>query len=144
LLSESGSKLITKTLKALETGTAPKEKQDEALSSYASMMDKKMSEIDWTMSCMDVHNRIRGFNPWPVAYSTYDGTRIKIYKSEVLEKTSEKAPGTILHVSSKGMEVATGDKVIGILEIQVPGSKKMAVKDYILGHTLETGKILGE
>lgn len=144
LLSDLGSKLILKTLKALEEGNAPLEKQDESLSSYASMMDKRMSEINWTTKSTDIHNMIRGFNPWPVAYTSYDGVRLKIFRSEVTNQTSDKEPGTIINVSSNGMEISTGDNVLNVLEIQVPGSKRMKVKDYILGHSLEIGKKLGE
>lgn len=144
LLAEAGAELIVKTLDALESGDAPREKQDENKSSYASMMDKKMSRIDWEMSAQTVHNRIRGFNPWPVAYTDYKGTRMKIYRSKVVEKHRETEPGTIIEVSPEGMLVATGEGVLNILEIQVPGSKRMTVKDYILGHELDAGTKLGE
>ena len=143
LLSVSGAELILKTLSALEEGTAPREKQDNALSSYASMMNKKMSEIKWSMEAQAIHNQIRGFNPWPVSYTDYQGTRMKMYRSLCIEGTHQKESGTILNVSAAGMDVATGSGVLRVTEIQVPGSKRMAVKDYILGHEIKVGTRLG-
>lgn len=144
LLAQKGSELILKSLDALKNENAPREKQNNSESSYASMMDKEMSRIDWHMDAEKIHNRVRGFNPWPVAYTEYNGLRMKVYKSEIMNGRSQEDPGTILNVSPLGIEVATGNGILKIIEIQFPGSKKMGIKEYLLGHAISKAYKLGE
>ncbi len=81
-------------------------------------------------------------NPWPIAYTMYDDSTMKIYKSSVIEKKSKESPGTILEVNGEGIEVATKDGVILIKEIQFPNGKQMKIKDYLNGNSINKGLIL--
>lgn len=143
-LKEMGARLLQKTLKDIENGTLLPVKQKEEESTYAPMMDKKMAAIEWDNKAWEIHNLIRGFNPWPVAYTMYKNQRMKIYQSTVVDQRSHKKPGTILEVSSEGILVATKEKALRITKVQFPNKRKMNVSDYILGNDIEKDYILGE
>ena len=90
----------------------------------------------------EVHNLVRGVNPWPSAYTNYMDKKMKVWKTKVLDEKSSKEPGTILKVDQDGIKVATKDNVILISEIQMPNKKRMEVKEFIKGNTLEVGNVL--
>ncbi|MGO0862451.1 methionyl-tRNA formyltransferase, partial [Clostridioides difficile] len=90
----------------------------------------------------EIHNLVRGVNPWPSAYTTYNGVTMKIWKTKVLEEESTKKAGTIIEVNKDGIKVSTKDKVLLIEEIQMPNKKRMLVGEYIKGNTIEIGVVL--
>ncbi|MDU2147933.1 MAG: methionyl-tRNA formyltransferase [Paeniclostridium sordellii] len=138
-----GAEVLKDTIDLISKGEAPREKQNDEETSYSPIMDKSLGNIDWSKSATDIHNLIRGVNPWPSAYTTYDKQTMKIWKTKVLDKLSEKTPGTILSVDKNGIEVSTGDKVLQISEIQMSGKKRMIVSEYIKGNDISTGIVLG-
>ncbi|MFQ9308402.1 MAG: methionyl-tRNA formyltransferase [Paraclostridium sordellii] len=138
-----GAEVLKDTIDLISKGEAPREKQNDEETCYSPIMDKSLGNIDWSKSATDIHNLIRGVNPWPSAYTTYDKQTMKIWKTKVLDKLSEKTPGTILSVDKNGIEVSTGDKVIQISEIQMSGKKRMIVSEYIKGNDISTGIVLG-
>ena len=107
------------------------------------MMSKSLGQIDYSKSAKDIHNLVRGVNPWPSAYTTYDNQTMKVWKTKVLSETSDKEPGTIISVDKEGIKVSTKDNVILIKEIQMPGKKRVLVEEYIKGNSIEANKILG-
>lgn len=138
-----GAETLKETLDLIEKGCAPRTKQNHDEFSYAPMMDKSLGNIDFNKSAKDIHNLVRGVNPWPSAYTTYDGKAMKVWKTKVLNEESQKAPGTILSVDKDGIKVSTLDKVILLEEIQMPGKKRVLVSEYIKGNSIDTSKILG-
>lgn len=138
-----GAEVLKDTIDLISKGEAPREKQNDEETCYSPIMDKSLGNIDWSKSATDIHNLIRGVNPWPSAYTTYDKQTMKIWKTKVLDKLSEKTPGTILSVDKNGIEVSTGDKVLQIYEIQMSGKKRMIVSEYIKGNDISTGIVLG-
>ncbi|MFR4163276.1 MAG: methionyl-tRNA formyltransferase [Paraclostridium sordellii] len=138
-----GAEVLKDTIDLISKGKAPREKQNDEETCYSPIMDKSLGNIDWSKSATDIHNLIRGVNPWPSAYTTYDKQTMKIWKTKVLDKVSEKTPGTILSVDKNGIEVSTGDKVLQISEIQMSGKKRMIVSEYIKGNDISTGIVLG-
>lgn len=138
-----GAEVLKDTIDLISKGKAPREKQNDEETCYSPIMDKSLGNIDWSKSATDIHNLIRGVNPWPSAYTTYDKQTMKIWKTKVLDKLSEKTPGTILSVDKNGIEVSTGDKVLQISEIQMSGKKRMIVSEYIKGNDISTGIVLG-
>ncbi|PAB58866.1 methionyl-tRNA formyltransferase [Anaeromicrobium sediminis] len=139
-----GAELLKSTLKEISENKAPREKQKDEESSYAPIMDKKLGEIDWNKTNEDIRNLIRGVNPWPSAYSTYDGVKFKIWNCELKNVDDEKGKnGEILHVSKEGILVKTSTGALLITEIQFPNSKRMKVDAYLRGNDLEKGIILG-
>ncbi|GIM27859.1 methionyl-tRNA formyltransferase [Clostridium polyendosporum] len=139
----TGGELLVKTIKGMVDGTINPIKQNDEESCYASMLNKEIAVIDWRSSAKDIHNLVRGLNPWPIAYTYYNNEMMKLYKTKVIEKQCNKEPGTILNVSKNGIEVATEDKVLLIEKIQFPNGKPLRVEQYINGNTIEEGTVLG-
>lgn len=142
ILKERGGKLLVDTIEGLVNKTITPEKQsDETF--YAKMLNKEMAKIDWSKSAKDIHNMIRGLNPWPVAHTLYDGSTMKIFESEVMNKNSNEENGKIISVSKKGIEVSTGEGILLIKKMQFPNSKPLTVEQYINGHEVNKEFILG-
>ncbi|MDB0438282.1 methionyl-tRNA formyltransferase [Clostridioides difficile] len=137
-----GAETLKETLKLIEEGTAPREVQNHEEFSYAPIMNKSLGNIDFSKNAKEIHNLVRGVNPWPSAYTTYNGVTMKIWKTKVLEEESTKDAGTIIEVNKEGIKVSTKDKVLLIEEIQMPNKKRMLVGEYIKGNTIEIGVVL--
>lgn len=142
-LAAQGAELIITTLEQLEKGTAPRTPQDLQAGSYAPMIDRGLSEIDWAQSAEVICNRIRGLDPWPSAQSTLLGQRVKLFRPRQVLTEHRQAPGTLLSVTSDGMLVAAGAQAVLIGELQTAGSKRMPVAAYILGNSLPLGARFG-
>lgn len=141
-LALDAAALLGETVKRMETEELPGEKQDDSLSNYAHMLDKEMAVIDWTKSAREIDCLIRGLNPWPVALTALDGARLKIYSAELVEGAG--APGEVIFADPKGgMVVACGTGALALGEMQAVGGKRMRVNDWLRGHTVEKGTILG-
>lgn len=137
-----GAETLKETLKLIEEGTAPREVQNHEEFSYAPIMNKSLGNIDFSKNAKEIHNLVRGVNPWPSAYTTYNGVTMKVWKTKVLEEESTKDEGTIIEVNKEGIKVSTKDKVLLIEEIQMPNKKRMLVGEYIKGNTIEIGVVL--
>ena len=140
-LAEIGGKLLVKTLRQIENGTAKRIKQGNDFT-IAPMLDKSMSKIDWeTKTAKEIKNLVRGLNPIMGAYSMYEGKKIKFWKVEVQEEEeSDIEPGTvILADSKKGLYIKTISGIIQVLEIQGENAKKMAIGDFLRGNKIEKG-----
>ena len=136
-LAVLGADLLSKTLTAIESGTAAAVAQDHEKATYAPMLDKTMCPIDWTKTAWQVHNHVRGMNPWPVATAQIQGTRFKIHATVVVEGKENAAPGTILALTKTGLQIACGQGAVEIRMLQAEGGKRMAAPDYFRGHPLE-------
>ena len=130
-----GGDLIITTLDMLENGEIKPIKQDESKATHTSKIDKSLCPIDFTKSAYEVHNKVRGLNPWPVATAELCGKRLKIYSTKICEKSGR--VGTI--ISTKPLIVACGSGSVEIIELQPEGKKRMTAKDYLTGHTLTVG-----
>ena len=128
-LSAAGAELIVKVVHAAQEGTLVREKQDDSLSSYAGMLTKKMSEIDFTKTAAEVHNKVRGLNSWPSATAVLDGKRVKIHRTVLSEGKGE--PGQVLSLNP--FVVACGEGAAEITELQPEGKRKMDAKAFING-----------
>lgn len=140
-LALSGAELLHDTIEQIDS-IVP-EVQDESKANYAHMLDKQMAQIDWSKSNKEIDCLIRGLNPWPIALTTLNGERLKVYSAS-LQNASGKA-GEVLQADSKnGLLVACGEGAMLLNEIQAVGGKRMNAKDYLRGHKIEVGSILGE
>ena len=133
-LAESGADLLLETLELLEKGEAPRIPQDESLATYASMLSKDMCIIDWSKSADEVHNLVRGLNPWPVALTTLNGKRIKIISTRKSDKSGK--AGQV--ISTNPLTVACGSGAVEILTLQSEGKKAMDSKSFLMGHKLDS------
>lgn len=136
-LAVLGAELLSKTLGRMAVGDVERFPQDGTRATYAPMLDKGMCPIDWSLPARQIHNRVRGLNPWPVATAEIGGKRFKIYQTAVLQEKTDAAPGTVLGVSKTGLRVACADGVVEIRVLQAEGGKRMAAPDYFRGHPLE-------
>ena len=136
-LAELGAEALSETVEALAAGTATRTPQEHEKHTYASMLSREMSPIDWSRSARTINCQVRGLIPWPCASTELAGTKFKIYKT-VIGGDTTKAAGTILSAGKKGIEVACGDgKSLLITELQAEGGKRMAASAYLLGHPIE-------
>jgi len=142
-LAEAGAHLLIETIDRLDA-IVPRP-QDDTQSCYAHMLDKQMAVIDWSKAAREIDCLIRGLNPWPVALTTLDGSRLKIYAADVWEeKRKAGRPGTVLAGDPKtGLIVACGEGALRLEEVQLTGSKRMNASDFLRGHAVKTGTILG-
>ena len=137
-LSHIAADLACDTARAIEAGTATRTPQDSAKATYAPMLSKAMSPIDWSESARFVIDHVRGLIPWPVATSEIDGKTFKIFRVEKTGKKTDKAPGTLLALTKQGLEIACGGgDVLVITELQAEGGKRMAASAYFNGHQIK-------
>ena len=140
-LAQAGAKLLVETLEKLDRITP--RPQDDSQSCYAHMLDKAMAVIDWTKSAREIDCLVRGLNPWPVALTTLAGARLKIYAAEPAEGSGK--PGEVLESEpKKGLVVACGNGALALHEVQLVGGKRMQSADFLRGHAVPKGSILGE
>lgn len=141
-LADMGAELIVETLDKLEKGEISPVPQNEEEATYAPMLTKDLSPIDFTKSARAVHKQICGLSDWPCASTTICGKRIKVYRSELVAGSTTKAAGTV--VNAKDLTIACGDGMVKLTEIQAEGSKRMATADYLRGKPVAEGTVLGE
>lgn len=141
-LAEAGSDLLLETIPLLVKGEIAPKKQEESEVTYAWNIQREDEKINWNRSVREIYNQIRGLNPWPVAYSELEGQVFKIWWAKELKQQQTQAePGTILNVSPEGIDVACGEGVLRLLQVQPAGKKSMDVKDYVrgVGQSLQAG-----
>lgn len=140
-LSEMGADLIVKTLKAIESGDIKRVKQNDSESTYSPMLQKSLSFIDWNKSAQEVHNLVRGLNPWPTACTKLNGKNLKVHTSRLSNLKANNAGEVI---SSSPLVVGCGDgNSLELVEIQYEGKKRMFAADFCRGHKIEIGTKLG-
>lgn len=141
-LSVLGADILEQTIDALIKGELKPEKQNHEIFTYAPMLSKVLSPIDWSKSAQEIHDKIRGLYPWPSAVSKLGGKSVKIHKT-VLSDAVGSEPGKIVE-SGKHLIVSCGDnKCVEILEIQAEGKKSMPAADYLRGNPVEAGSYFG-
>ena len=136
-LADLGAQLLLHTLTLLESGKAVRTVQDEALATYAPMLQKSDGELDFSQPAQKLHDRIRGVSPWPSAYSYLDGKRIKVHKSALLPNLSGES-GVIQE--GKRLIVGCGEGSLELLEVQPEGGKRMSGQDFLRGRRPSTEK----
>lgn len=131
-----GAKVLIDTLEELSAGTLKRIPQTGE-SNYAPMLTKGTGHIHWQDCAQKIHNLVRGLDSWPGAYTFLAGKKYKIWRTRCTTEKTEAQPGTILRADKKeGLFVAAGDGVLEITELQAPGKKRMAAKDYLNGHAI--------
>lgn len=140
-MSVLGAELLVKTLKKLEDGKLERIKQDDSQATLSPPLDKITGDIDWNKTAQEIHNLIRGSNPWPIAHTLLRGKNFKIYKSRVSTYRVSQ-PGKI--ISTDPLIVGCGENTsLQLLEVQIEGKKRMAAGDFSRGYRLSENTILG-
>lgn len=147
-LAELAPSALIDVLDNLENGKFIAEKQDDSQSNYAEKLSKEEAQLDWSLPAMQLERNIRAFNPWPIAYfSTEDkdgnAQTLKVYQAEVLPN-QDKPAGTILSADKNGIQIATVDGVLNLLQLQPAGKKPMSAQDLLNGRAewFTIGKVL--
>lgn len=137
-LAQLGGKILVDVVAQIAAGTATRTPQDGSKATYAPMLSRELSNIDWNQSAKAIHDKIRGLSPWPAASTNIiSDITIKIFGSANLGETTCAQPGTIIAAGKQGIDVACGDgKVLRITQLQAPGGKRMAAADYLRGHPI--------
>lgn len=141
-LAKAGAQLLVDTLPKLDAGEITAVPQDDSQSTYAGLIRKQDGKIDFSKSPVEIERLIRGFDPWPGAFCDYNGVVMKLWAACPTDKATDKENGTVLHAGDEGMEIACGGQILRVTEIQVPGKKRVAVKDYLRGNAIEEGTVL--
>lgn len=150
LLAPMGAEVLLETLKRLENGTLTRTPQPQEESSYAPVIHKETGKIDWNRTSLEIHNLVRGTNPWPTAFTLYQGERLKVWKTRLIPDSDAvcrnrtnggERPGTICRITRGGLIVKTGDGYIDIEEVQFDCCRRMGVNE--CGHNINEGEILG-
>ena len=136
-LAVMGADLLVRTLRDVDAGVAPRTPQDHSAATYTRPLTRDDSPIDWDQSPRAIIKHICGLEPWPVATAELGGQTFKIHAADYSDRTTQKAPGTIVAAGKDGVTVACADgQTVRITQLQAPGKKRMSAADYLLGHTL--------
>ncbi|WP_394390626.1 methionyl-tRNA formyltransferase [Shewanella woodyi] len=130
-LAEQGPEALVEALAGLAKGELTAEKQDEALANYAEKLSKEEAELDWNKSAAQLWREIRAFNPWPISHFSHQDASIKVREAHVSQSKSQAPAGTIISAGKEGIEIATGDGVLTLLNMQLPGKKPLSVADIL-------------
>lgn len=136
-LAELGAQALAEAVEMLKNGTAVRTPQDHSAHTYAPMLDKSLSPIDWTKSARQIHDQVRGLIPWPCAQTVLNGKTVKVFATEIGEATEAEA-GKIIAANKKGITFACGDGLsLRITELQPEGGKRMVAGAYLAGHPIQ-------
>jgi methionyl-tRNA formyltransferase len=141
-LAALGAEALAEALPGIADDSLRAEPQDEALATYAAKLTKDEARIDWTAPAEQIDRQVRAFNPWPVAYTQWDGRALRIWRAEPLAASSPASPGTVIACSREGVDVAAGRGALRVLELQAPGKRAMAAGEFLNAHDL-AGATLG-
>ncbi len=141
-LAELGAKALLHCLPLIATGHALATSQDEAQACYASKIRKEEAWLDWSLPAVFLERQVRAFNPWPVAQTQINGHSLRVWSAVALPQTDAARPGTVLTVSKTSIDIATGEGILRLLEVQPAGGRAMPVQAYLNAHRLTPGLLL--
>ncbi len=139
-LATMGAMGLQKVLTQLEDGSVVAEKQDESLVTYAEKLHKSESILDWLLPARELDRKVRGLNAWPVAQTTYQDKVLRIWKSAVIDWETSVPPGTV-SCHDRQVDVATGEGWLRLLEVQLPGGKRMDIQAFRNAHNVDGVKL---
>ncbi len=139
-LAEKGARLVVRSLLDIAEGKAPRVPQPEECEFFAPLINKEDARIDWTKSAGEIHNLIRGFNPFPGAFTSCEGQRWKVLRTEVIQETPPR-PGTLVTTAFNTIRIAAADAIVEILELQPAGKRAMSASEFLRGHKPAEGAV---
>ena len=143
-LAALGARMLVPALERLAAGELRPERQDDAAATYAAKLDKAEAELDWTRPASELERAVRAFNPFPVAQTHLGGQVLRVRRARAVPAEANAAPGTVVASSPGGVDVATGEGVLRLLDLQLPGGRPMDVAAFLNGRSLPPGTWLGD
>lgn len=140
-LSAVGAELLVDTVGRIREIKAVK--QDDSMATYAPMISKADGHIDFSQNPYKIERMIRAFDSWPGTYAEINGKTVKLWKAEAKDEKASAADGTVINVEDGGICIAAGGGVLKVTEIQMPGRKRVSVKEFLKGNSIEIGTVLG-
>jgi methionyl-tRNA formyltransferase len=141
-LSALGADALMRALPGIADGSLPAVPQDDSQSTYAKKLDKAEAWIDWQLPAAAIERQVRAFNPWPVAQTRFEDANMRIWNAYAVRGEAA-APGTVMAAGREGIDVATGDGLLRITQLQMPGKRAMSARDFINAHSIQ-GMQLGD
>lgn len=142
-LAELGGRLLVETIRQLKAGTLTPRMQDSLQATMAPLLKKEDGVIDWTHGAQSIADRVRGLSPWPGAYTFLGQDRWSIWNAVAKSGHSDAQPGTIIGLTKQSIQIATGEGVLELVEIQTANSKRMSVAQFLAGHRVSVGEQFG-
>jgi methionyl-tRNA formyltransferase len=142
-LAKLGAETLLASLNDIESLQKTAIVQDHDASCYAAKLHKEESLINWQQTAIQINRQIRAFNPWPIAQTTWQDKVFRIWDAEVIQQASNVEPGIVANVSKHSLDITTGDGLLRLKQVQVPGKRAMTITDFLNSNTLEVGQQLG-
>jgi len=136
-LAELGSTALLEALPGIENGSIAATAQNNTETTYATKLDKKEALIDWSLPAIEIERKVRAFNSWPVAQTLLDGKQLRIWQAIATQSTTNKPAGTITRADGKLLEVATGNGIISLIDLQLPGKKRISASALMNARNLQ-------
>ncbi|WP_456405237.1 methionyl-tRNA formyltransferase [Thiolapillus sp.] len=140
-LSVLGAEALMEALPGIADGSLQPAPQDDAHATYAAKLEKKEAQIDWNLPATDIERQVRAFNPWPVAYTRYENANLRIWDAHAIDGVTAE-PGTVMSATREGVDVSTGNGLLRITRLQMPGKRAMDAQDFINSQNIQ-GMLLG-
>jgi methionyl-tRNA formyltransferase len=138
-LTPIGARLLLETIRRLKEGSLQAQQQDETAASFAPMIKKEDGLIDWTQPALLVERRVRGFNPWPSAYTYLRGKLLKVHRARIVATSDAGSPAVVVRADANGFWVATGAGVLALEEVQLENKKRLSGAEFIRGARIAQG-----
>ena len=143
-LAEEGARVLVETLDLLKRGSLEPRAQDNTQATYAPMLAKEDGKVNWHEDAKRICCRIRGLDPWPGGFTSWQGKRLKLFGCRALPISTQAEPGTVIAAAEDGLQVAAGEGVVLIETLQLEGRRPLAVTDFLRGHHFQVEDKLGE
>jgi methionyl-tRNA formyltransferase len=139
-LTPIGARLLLETIRRIKEQSVAPRAQDDTQVTFAPIIKKEDGRIDWTRAAAEIERRVRGFNPWPSAYTYIRGKLLKVHRAAVVAKAQMAgSPGEVLRADSQGFWVASGSGALSLEEVQLENKKRLAGVEFIRGARIQSG-----